>query len=103
MPRLSILHTLRETLNLFFREWPFFIRLLIGPIVVLTGVSLLNRVAAGTPLKVLVFVVLTLYSVKVAISCHRFILLGETSSFLHGFKWQMRDTWFTGAVGTRSQ
>lgn len=99
MPRLSILHTLRETLNLFWREWRFFGTIVIGPVLIITGTSLIVRLtmqtAAGTALGILTIVVLMFSWVRLAVCCHRFVLLGEQPrSFIQGSRWQMRDTWF---------
>lgn len=99
MPRLSIMYTLRESINLLMHEWRFFGTVIIGPVLIITGASLTARMAtqkaAGTALAILTFVVLMFSLVRIAVCCHRFILLGEQPrSFIQGCRWQERDTWF---------
>lgn len=99
MPRLSILHTLSETLRLLLRESRFWGAIIIGPVLAITAINLTARIitqkTAETALTVLLLAVLMFSWVRFAVSCHRFMLLGEQpSSFLEGCRWQMRDTWF---------
>jgi len=97
--RLSIMHTLRDTLNLLLREWRFFVTIIIGPVLIITAANLTARIAtqkaAGFVLAILTFVVLIFSGVRIAVCCHRFILMGEQPrSFLQECRWQTRDTWF---------
>ena len=99
MSRLPIMHTLSESLNVLLREWRFFVGLIIGPVLVLTGTLLTARFAtqspAGIVAAILLVVVVAFSSVRIAVCCHRFILLRERpSSFIQGCKWEKRDTWF---------
>jgi hypothetical protein len=93
------MYTLRETLNLLLREWRFFGTIIIGPVLVITAATLTARVATekatGFVLAILIFAVLTFSWVRIAVCCHRFILMGEQPRTLfQEYRWQMRDTWF---------
>ena len=99
MPHLSILHTLRESLKFIWCECGFVGRIIIGPVLIVTAVSFIDHVvaqkAARPVLNILMYMVLMFSWVRLAVCCHRFILLAEQPhSFLLAYRWQMRDTWF---------
>ena len=99
MPRLSIKHTLHESLKLLLREWHFFISIIIGPVLLTSGATMTAWLARQeTTQKLLIalaYIVMVFLWVRLAVCCHRFILLGEQpNSLMQVLKWKMRDTWF---------
>lgn len=99
MTSLSIKHTLHESLSVVLRDWHFFVSVIFGPVIITSGayMALWLAGAAETDLAaaLALIVVWELTSVRLAVCCHRFILLGEQpGSLAQACRWTMRDTWF---------
>lgn len=103
MTSLSIKHTLHESLSVVFRDWHFFGSIIIGSVMITSGALMVLSLAAAsgtgqltTAFALFAFIVVWgLASVRLAVCCHRFILLGEQpGSLMHACSWTMRDTWF---------
>jgi len=101
MRKLSIQQTLREAVLLPFRHWRHFSILLIGSVVLVsvTLAAVLVLVQQEWMVKVLGMFIGSAIVVgsftMLAISCHRFILLGDSSiSSFQIWNWRMRETRF---------
>ncbi|MGA6826934.1 hypothetical protein ACO9S2_04935 [Nitrospira sp. NS4] len=103
MTSLSIKQTLHESLSVVFRDWHFFASVIFGPVIITSGALMALWGAAAsetgrltTAFALFAFIVVwELASVRLAVCCHRFILLGEQpGSLMHACSWTMRDTWF---------